>query len=103
LFAAAAVRVPDRRRGRAPLIRNNISPKFLCTNFVRGFVALHCDGLAKSPVKAGSLTPRGSGALDFELHVDVAAYGVRIWANFLVRLFGERDEFGLRQGLIFHA
>src|SRR5258708_36415644 len=44
-----------------------------------------------------------SGADDFELHRDVVARRMRVRADLLVRLAGERGEVGLRQALVLHA
>src|SRR5260221_5562969 len=44
-----------------------------------------------------------SGADDFELHRDVVARRMRVRADLLVRLAGERGELGLRQALVLHA
>ena len=41
-----------------------------------------------------------SAALDVELHVDIVACGVRVRADLLVRLLGERRQFRLRHALI---
>src|SRR5260221_7834578 len=44
-----------------------------------------------------------SGADDFELHRDVVARRMRVRADLLVRVAGERGELGLRQALVLHA
>lgn len=51
---------------------------------------------------SGSVPPPAKlPAPDLDLYVDVAARGVRVGADLLVRFLGERREFGLRQTGIF--
>src|ERR1700730_15577975 len=59
------------------------------------------------PGRSGFRVPRGwdhacpgSGSGDLELHVDVAARGMRIGADLLVRLARQRGQVGLRQAAI---
>src|ERR1700722_5065216 len=47
-----------------------------------------------------SKSPRGSGPFDCQVYFDIAARRVRIGANLLMRLVGERLQFGGRQAVV---